>query len=108
MHMGNMHPHIFFSMNSFKIVTRENLDPQNISALRYWNSDLCWSKVFPVILHTYLFFLISLSISQTQFDISVASELMAILALTTSLRDMRERVGRIVIGQFYTLQHPDP
>ena len=36
---------------------------------------------------------------QTGFDISVASEVMAILALTTSLRDMRERFGRIVIGQ---------
>jgi methylenetetrahydrofolate dehydrogenase (NADP+)/methenyltetrahydrofolate cyclohydrolase/formyltetrahydrofolate synthetase len=33
------------------------------------------------------------------FDISVASEVMAILALTTSLKDMRERLGRIVIGQ---------
>lgn len=36
---------------------------------------------------------------QTGFDIAVASEVMAILALTTSLRDMRERLGRIVIGQ---------
>ena len=36
---------------------------------------------------------------QTGFDITVASEVMAILALTTSLRDMRERFGRIVIGQ---------
>ncbi|MCC6905261.1 MAG: formate--tetrahydrofolate ligase, partial [Anaerolineae bacterium] len=35
---------------------------------------------------------------RTGFDISVASELMAILALTTSLKDMRERIGRIVIG----------
>ncbi len=35
---------------------------------------------------------------QTGFDISVASEVMAILALTTSLRDMRERFGRITIG----------
>ena len=33
------------------------------------------------------------------FDISVASEVMAILALTTSLKDMRQRLGRIVIGQ---------
>ncbi|MBX3084344.1 MAG: formate--tetrahydrofolate ligase [Anaerolineae bacterium] len=32
------------------------------------------------------------------FDIAVASEVMAILALTTSLKDMRERFGRIVIG----------
>jgi formate--tetrahydrofolate ligase len=35
---------------------------------------------------------------ETGFDITVASEVMAILALTTSLRDMRERFGRIVVG----------
>ncbi|HSD84389.1 MAG TPA: formate--tetrahydrofolate ligase [Anaerolineae bacterium] len=34
----------------------------------------------------------------TGFDISVASEVMAILGLTTGLQDMRERLGRIVIG----------
>ena len=34
----------------------------------------------------------------TGFDIAVASEIMAILALTTSLADMRERLGRMVIG----------
>ncbi|NOY99280.1 MAG: formate--tetrahydrofolate ligase [Chloroflexi bacterium] len=34
----------------------------------------------------------------TGFDITVASEIMAILALTTSLADMRERFGKIVIG----------
>jgi formate--tetrahydrofolate ligase len=35
---------------------------------------------------------------ETGFDIAVASEVMAILALTTSIKDMRERFGRIVIG----------
>eukprot|EP01104_Vermistella_antarctica_P012627 TRINITY_DN3697_c0_g1_i1.p1 TRINITY_DN3697_c0_g1~~TRINITY_DN3697_c0_g1_i1.p1 ORF type:complete len:530 (-),score=98.18 TRINITY_DN3697_c0_g1_i1:198-1787(-) len=35
---------------------------------------------------------------ETNFDITVASELMAILALTTGLGDLRERCGRIVIG----------
>ncbi len=35
---------------------------------------------------------------RTGFDITVASEVMAILALTTSLENMRERMGRIVIG----------
>lgn len=35
---------------------------------------------------------------QTGFDITVASEIMAILALTTSLADMRERFEKIVIG----------
>lgn len=35
---------------------------------------------------------------QSGFDITVASEVMAVLALTTSLKDMRERFERIVIG----------
>ncbi|HEX9019326.1 MAG TPA: formate--tetrahydrofolate ligase, partial [Anaerolineaceae bacterium] len=35
---------------------------------------------------------------KTGFDITVASELMAILALASDLADMRERIGRIVIG----------
>jgi formyltetrahydrofolate synthetase len=34
----------------------------------------------------------------TGFDMTVASEIMAILALTTDLADMRERLGRLVIG----------
>ncbi len=42
---------------------------------------------------------------ETGYDITVASELMAILALTTSLKDMRERIGRIVIG---TDKHKNP
>jgi formate--tetrahydrofolate ligase len=37
-------------------------------------------------------------IRQTGFDITAASEVMTVLALTTSLRDMRQRLGRIVIG----------
>ncbi len=35
---------------------------------------------------------------KTGYDITVASEIMAILALTTDLRDMRQRLGRMVIG----------
>uniref|UniRef100_A0A7S3A2W9 formate--tetrahydrofolate ligase n=1 Tax=Rhodosorus marinus TaxID=101924 RepID=A0A7S3A2W9_9RHOD len=34
----------------------------------------------------------------TGFDITVASEIMAILALTTGIKDMRERLGRIIVG----------
>ncbi len=37
-------------------------------------------------------------IRQTGFDITAASEVMAVLALCTSLQDMRKRLGRIVIG----------
>lgn len=36
---------------------------------------------------------------KTQFDISVASEIMAILALSTSLGDLKERLSRIVVAQ---------
>ena len=34
----------------------------------------------------------------TGFDITVASEIMAILALATSLEDMRERFGKMVVA----------
>ncbi|MCW4457071.1 formate--tetrahydrofolate ligase [Microbacterium sp. MPKO10] len=43
---------------------------------------------------------------QTGFDITAASELMATLAMATSLRDLRERLGRIVIG--YTRDSGEP
>jgi len=39
---------------------------------------------------------------QTGFDITAASEVMAVLALATSLQDLRARFGRIVVG--YTAQ----
>ena len=35
---------------------------------------------------------------QSGFDITAASEVMAVLALSTSLHDMRNRIGRIVVG----------
>lgn len=35
---------------------------------------------------------------QAQYDIAVASELMAILALTTNYRDLRDRLGRIIFA----------
>ncbi len=40
---------------------------------------------------------------QSGFDITAASEVMAVLALSRSLRDMRQRLGRIVVG--YTAAH---
>ncbi|KKM06696.1 hypothetical protein LCGC14_1741420, partial [marine sediment metagenome] len=38
---------------------------------------------------------------ETGYDITVATETMAILALTTGLFDLRERLGRIVVGYTY-------
>ncbi|NWR30762.1 C1TM protein, partial [Tachuris rubrigastra] len=37
-------------------------------------------------------------VRQAQFDIAVASEIMAILALTTSPQDMKERLGKMVVA----------
>lgn len=42
--------------------------------------------------------MILISTLQAQFDIAVASEIMAILALTTSLQDMKERLGKMVVA----------
>jgi formate--tetrahydrofolate ligase len=42
---------------------------------------------------------------QAGFDITAASEVMAILALSTSLADLRQRLGRIVVG-FNSDQEP--
>ncbi len=47
-------------------------------------------------------------VRQAGFDITVASELMAILALTTGVEDMRERIGRIVIGTDDSVRNPKP
>lgn len=39
------------------------------------------------------------ALRETGFDLTAASEVMAILALTTSLSDLQERLGRIVVGR---------
>eukprot|EP00560_Eucampia_antarctica_P003875 CAMPEP_0197838018 /NCGR_PEP_ID=MMETSP1437-20131217/33978_1 /TAXON_ID=49252 ORGANISM="Eucampia antarctica, Strain CCMP1452" /NCGR_SAMPLE_ID=MMETSP1437 /ASSEMBLY_ACC=CAM_ASM_001096 /LENGTH=664 /DNA_ID=CAMNT_0043445521 /DNA_START=33 /DNA_END=2027 /DNA_ORIENTATION=+ len=41
---------------------------------------------------------------ETGFDITVASEVMAVLALATSLADMREKLGNMVVGYSNTRQ----
>jgi len=40
-------------------------------------------------------------VRETGFDIAVASEVMAILALTTGLKDIRQRLARIMVGRTY-------
>lgn len=42
--------------------------------------------------------MLSLSVIQAQFDITVASEIMAVLALTSSLEDMRQRLTKMVVA----------
>src|SRR5690606_25125938 len=40
----------------------------------------------------------------TGFDITAASEIMAILCLSTSLEDLEQRLGRIVVGRSFDLK----
>jgi formate--tetrahydrofolate ligase len=43
---------------------------------------------------------------ESGWDITSASEVMAILALSTSLRDLRQRLGRVIVGQRKADKHP--
>jgi formate--tetrahydrofolate ligase len=71
-----------------------DLDPHNIS----------WRRVLDVNDRALRNIVIGLGAAQdgtprqTGFDITAASEVMAVLALSTSLADMRARLGRIVVG----------
>ncbi len=75
-------------------LTRLNIDPYSIT----------WNRVVDMNDRVMRNIIIGLGgledgpMRQTGYDIAVASELMAILALTTGLDDMRQRIGRIVIG----------
>ncbi|PLX41001.1 MAG: formate--tetrahydrofolate ligase [Hyphomicrobiales bacterium] len=42
---------------------------------------------------------------QTGYDITVASEIMAILCLSTNLKDLEQRIRRIIIGQRFDRSH---
>lgn len=82
----------------FKEVT--GLDPLNIDPY-----TITWKRVVDINDRALRSIVIGLGTKddgvprETGFDIAVASEVMAILALTTSLKDLRQRLGRIVIGQ---------
>ena len=74
-----------------------NIDPQTIS----------WRRVIDINDRALRNVIVGLGVAedgvprQTGFDITAASEVMVILMLATSLRDLRERLGRIVIGYSY-------
>ena len=73
---------------------RLNIDPYNIS----------WNRVVDVNDRALRSIILGLGgrldgvPREAGYDITVASEIMAILALTTSLKDMRERFGRMVVA----------
>ncbi|XP_071735314.1 formate--tetrahydrofolate ligase-like [Rutidosis leptorrhynchoides] len=82
------------TLDEIKKFARLNIDPETIT----------WRRVMDVNDR----FLRKITVGQgpdekgmmreTGFDISVASEIMSVLALTTSLADMRDRLGKMVIG----------
>ncbi|MEJ2558299.1 MAG: formate--tetrahydrofolate ligase [Anaerolineae bacterium] len=82
----------------FKTVT--GLDPLNINPY-----SITWNRVVDVNDRELRKVVLGLGARvdgfprEAGFDISVASEVMAILALTTGLKDMRARLARIVVGQ---------
>jgi len=93
---GRLHHESRWSDSYFEKIglTRLNIDPYSIT----------WNRIVDMNDRVMRNILIGLGgvedgpLRQTGFDIAVASELMAILALTTGLDDMRQRIGRIVIG----------
>ncbi len=75
-------------------------NPLNINPL-----SVTWTRVVDISDRALRHIIIGLEgngyLRETGYDITVASEVMAILALTTSLKDLRERLGRIVVGYTY-------
>jgi len=80
--------------NTFGVDRKLNIDPYSIT----------WNRVVDVNDRSLRNIIVGLGGKfdgrprQTGYDITVASEIMAILALATSLKDMRERIGRIVVA----------
>ncbi len=84
-----------FLDNSLKRKNRLNIDPATIT----WHRvvDLCdhWG------LGEVIIGLDKGFVRRSGFEISVASELMAVLGLSRNLQDLRERVGRCIVGYTY-------
>ncbi|KAH7697512.1 formate--tetrahydrofolate ligase, partial [Aphelenchoides avenae] len=77
-----------------KIFSRVNIDPETI----VWNRVLDTNDRFLRTVEVGHGSAEKGHVRKADFTIAVASELMAILALTTSLADMRDRISRIVVA----------
>ena len=84
-----------FLDNTLKRQNKLNIDPKSISWNRVVDLNDRWA------LEEVVTGLGRGFVRKTGFDISVASELMAVLGLATNLQDLRERVGRCVVGYTY-------
>ncbi|MFP4028808.1 MAG: formate--tetrahydrofolate ligase [Candidatus Brocadiia bacterium] len=92
MHERNYSDEVWDKLSGGK--SRLNIDPYSIS----------WNRVVDINDRALRNIIVGLGNSrdgyprESGFDITVASEIMAILALATSVEDMRERIGRIVVA----------
>lgn len=84
-----------FLDNTLKRKNRLNIDPDTISWNRVVDLNDRWALEEVVVGLGRGF------VRKSGFDISVASELMAVLGLATDLQDLRERVGSCVVGYTY-------
>ena len=84
-----------FLDNALKRKNRLNIDPNAISWNRVVDLNDRWALGDIVIGLGEGF------VRRSGFDISVASELMAVLGLTSDLQDLRKRVGRCVVASTY-------
>ncbi len=73
---------------------RLNIDPRNVEF--GWIMDFCAQSLRNIIIG--LGGKMDGFMMQSSFGIAVSSEIMAILAVATDLKDMRERMGRIVVA----------
>lgn len=77
-----------------KRLKRLNIDPRNVAIK--WAMDLCAQSLRDIVIgiggRTDGFMM------QSGFQISVSSELMAILSVCTNLRDLRERVAKMIVA----------
>ncbi len=73
---------------------RLNIDPTNVQMR--WAMDFCAQSLRDIVIG--LGSKMDGFMMRSGFAISVSSEVMAIMAVFTSLRDLRERIGRIVVA----------
>jgi len=89
--------HEFINTDEFlakRNLKRLNIDPRNVEMK--WVIDYCAQALRDIVIG--LGGKMDGFLSQTGFAIAVSSEVMAILSIATSLKDLRERMGRIVVA----------
>jgi formate--tetrahydrofolate ligase len=77
-----------------KNLKRLNIDPRNIAMM--WSMDFCAQALREIVIG--IGGKMDGFMMRSGFQITVSSEIMAILAMASDLADMRERIGKIVVA----------